>query len=631
MLQFWPEIILLLSFFAVLAGALGLVGVSPGAETLTLMAALDPAGVPPWAQGSLLSWAYPWVWPAKLLSQWFNALGLQGLGALWAVRLPNLMALLGALAGGYTWILLLTGKRTKALIAMVLLMLSWGVVSAGRTADLTAPGLACWLWLGVAVTALAQTSQGRLSLWQGLGFGFLLGATGLFCGWPVMLIGVLTACALWQQLKQTMRHSSTADLSGLVGYLLLGSALVLVCWLPVTALSVKAFKPWLSWPASVWEYIWLLRDLMPALLFLPAALHRSAAAGNTPMRKNRQNSLEPAYGALMAWLLPSCLFAVMLSVFGVSVPLFVVFSPWILWASLYISDLLGGDYMPEVRRWHAITLEGWILVSLSGLLGLSWLLFTDLPDRYLGGVPWWMPGPDALPVFFDAETFIPLWKLWLLPGLLLVLLGVLMVLIFSALRRFNEALIAQGITVAVLTVWMLYGVLPVVSPAVQSYWGQQLLKAPQPQIAMSQTPELGLSAWLAPTHAKLNWQKNMPCGLKHPNPNTTTNASNATESDVSKPEQHLEQSLEQSVQTVQARPPVAPVAPQHSLLIQERDYYDLPYETRQHYTVLQAFTQWRISPLWQVILNRSSVIASPHQIKRKKTVLLTTSALTRAE
>jgi hypothetical protein len=222
------------------------------------------------------------------------------------------------------------------------------------------------------------------------------------------------------------------------------------------------------------------------------------------------------------------------------------------------------------------------------LLGLAWLLFADLPDRYLAGVPWSLPGPDAIPLFFDKSLFLPVWKLWLLPGLILVSVGVLSVLICSVMRLLHEALIAQAITTGVLLIWMLYGVLPVVNPAVQPVWANALQSVAQTQpqksvqVVMTQNSLLGLTAWMTPLadhHFSMQWQRELFPDLKN----------------VHQP---------------------------MILLCPEKDYYALPFDIRRRFQVAQAFPQWRVSPWWQLILNRSALIEQPGMVLRQETVIL---------
>ncbi|MEB3206932.1 MAG: hypothetical protein VKK59_06265 [Vampirovibrionales bacterium] len=584
-------------FLVILLGALSSIAPSPGSEVLSLQAVLDPRGLPLFAKASLLGMVHPWVWVQQtfllalktgLRPSWFHAL--------FALRLPNLLATLAALMAAYGWMLLLSRNRIKALIALVLLMLTWGTVSTARMADLSAPAFALWMGLGASMTAMMQLANRPLSTGAnrqalipmiGLGLGILFGLAGVMGGWPLLLLAILSAIGLTVALQSSQTsHLADGNRTAILGFALLGAGLVLVAWLPVNPAVQLTVARWISWPPSFWEAVWSLRDLMPGLLFLPAAAHRfmTAQSGRRARRGNATSEL--AYSALLGWLIPATIGWVLLGLLGVAVNGFVVLSPWVLWASLYVSDILGGDYQLETRRWHAITLEGWVLISLFGLLGLAWLLFSDLPDRYLAGVAWSLPGPDAMALFFDKSLFLPVWKLWLLPGLILVLVGVLGVLVCSVMRLLNEALITQAVTTSVLIIWMLYGVLPMVNPATQPVLSKTLHYAvdysPAAKstvaVVMTQNPLLGLSAWIEPRFVA-QWQREpFPALYK-------------------------------------ASVPMILVCP-------EKDYYALPFDVRRDFNVKQAFTQWRVSPWWQIILNRSGLIEQPRMLLRQETVIL---------
>ncbi len=368
---------------------------------------------------------------------WLSALSCKVFGTtLLAVRLPAIGFALGGVALVYLLALNIYNHRTIAILSAIMLATSWGYFKATHFAgpDMAHAALVL-LWVNLFWSWQAHSARPfatryllkNLGRWLGGVVGLLIllkGTFGLIL--PLALsVAFLVVSGRWSRLQEF-------NFRGFFS------------WLGVVTL------PWLLWVSVAegrWDFAfqylfampldrvldllaglssgWALTLLNLALVFLPWTLFVGGPFISYLGRRGERKVIdfqEPDVMLLLIWSV--------LGVLAFPANPVLVLSPLCLLTGAYV---VNGMLEPRIPRSFRLATDVTILVMMGLAVYLTLSVFQALPDEF-PGLAWRLPGiPEIHQIqlikTFELESPFPVWKLWLLPApVLLIITGFLLYL-----------------------------------------------------------------------------------------------------------------------------------------------------------------------------------------------------------
>ena len=586
----WPEVALLSVIAAIYSVNLGLNGLfeaphemlyaQSGRELLATGWAAS-GGLPVFNQQPLLtvSPGLPW-----LVSGAYQLFGVH----FFAARLPTLLAAAGAVAGVGWLATRWYDNRATRLLAMIMVATCWGFF---RAAHLALPDTLA-LWLSLLVLGLVapedtlprryQRARPRGFPHRSLWVGILFGGLGLCGGWQhsIVMAGIIGLSVLIQPRSVSLERVRWP-------WLLAGFGMVFVPWATLWMLQgqlLAAFRtntlPW----GSLTDFANLLWHGMPwGGLMMGALLYR--LLNRLRPRVVQRGPFSPRHPETLLWV-------------WLGVGLVVQSLCPLLWLPpmclLTASSLNEALMAPRLSRILQVSLDGTLLMLLAGAVMLSVILFQWLPGQY-PGAEWLLPGPPAWElVSLKAVSAqlpsieFPLWKAWLIPfPLLLMLTGLLMVGLM-AMRR-------PGVAVGALAISALA-------------WGLLINGIAKPVFQYT-----AATSAIAET---LNTRRSAPDSLCFVG--TPTRLGKAMAHTL----YHLRPPAGAApIRFVSPQPPQKQIGCRYEV-IEAHDYYARNYATRQQASVLAHEWHWDIRPLWQRLNRWHSPKPSPNAGISRNALLL---------
>lgn len=464
--SFLPELLVLVAMAVLLGCNADLFSIDPYSELFHIASAKESMQVGHYWIPVLNGHDYLirpplWTWLLTVVFQLFGA-------SLWVARIP---AILAALLGlGLTGILTkhLTGNRLAGCFAAAVLGSAWGFVhlSVLSTSDI----LTMDLYLGflIAFTQWFSVAEKRHST-QSESDGFCL-AMGVIAGLLLLAKGTLSLVILaiialsYLTLTQNWRLLQRLSL----GLLLFPLVLIPLPWLIGASFASHN-------PLFIWDYLvtqpfsrvlgvgpWqgLLRDplfyikrlpldLLPYLLFLPAILLDDSLVPRLAQKAGQRRvgtAIGVSGGGLLGgpWLTWAVLwFGVGFVVYSFSAfqeptALLPFYPPLAIITGLYLARVLEGE--AGLGRAYSNTATLLVLVLMSAAVLLAIFIFQVLPANYVDGF-WQLPGRPTIAFLdlgdhhIDLPEAFPLWKLWLIPGPFLLLLGGILLFVLQVMQR----------------------------------------------------------------------------------------------------------------------------------------------------------------------------------------------------
>lgn len=395
-----------------------------------------------------------WTWVVIVM---FKMLG----ATLWAARLPAVLCALLALILTYTLSMNVTKSRMAALFSATALGTTWGFLQMGSlsTADVLATDLYLlfgWCvvhWHGLATRRHTMPIEMRIF---SAAFGVLIGLMLLVKGTLGTLLMIGTGLFY---LGITGRLDVLAKLNPVA---LLAPAIVLpLPWLIWTSVTSKnpmfimdylIFQPanryfglgaWKGLRLDVLFYFRrLLVGLLPYLFFVPAMfMDREPGA----FRKGF-NTIQSGLSWMFAWFL---LGLVVYSFSHFQEPSMML--PFIPPVAILVGAYLGRSVENTVgTKVFNGTLSGYIIMLMTLAVLMAILIFQVLPSDYVNEF-WKGSGKPVIEFLMISDHKIelpeafPLWKLWLIPGPFILLIGGILVYVLQIMRRMpNAALTLMG-------------------------------------------------------------------------------------------------------------------------------------------------------------------------------------------
>lgn len=428
-----------------------------------------------------------WTW---VLMGHFQALGVD----LGVARLPAILLALGGLVLTYLISLNLTQNRLTAGLSSLILGTSWGYFHLATLA--TSDILALNLHLGFILVLLRwqeQTNrrhvpQPLIRLYSVL-FGCFLGLLLLTKGLDsVLLLGLIAAMYLgftqsWGWLRRIELRT-----------LLLPLVLIPLPWLLWVAFKtgdglfplkylvshpIERFVGNGPWSTLQPDYLFYLQrvfiDLAPYWPFL------IALAVDIPMQRRFPPTLLPKLKWLGAWLV-SGLLLLSLSLFKEPSLMLPCYVPAALLVGCYlgrVAELL--ENTPVFTNTLSLYILGLMSLAVMGTV----VVFQVLPVDYPAG-HWTFPGlPILTALQFQDFTIplpeaFPLWKLWLIPGPFILVLGGALIFIQHMLRQIPQCVAALVGTSLVFLLFLKLLYLPVMHQPLAQQFAESFNRAASP-------------------------------------------------------------------------------------------------------------------------------------------------------
>jgi hypothetical protein len=387
----------------------------------------------------------------QIISPW-----LQGLLALWlklvtpslySARLLFLLIGVAGLAFFHQLTKTLFPGRMPALLATLCLAGSWGFYHDARLAtgetvwwlvELLAFGL-FWHWY--------QENRRRIKLMNRSGtllqvlFMGLLALLTLAAGWvgPALVVLPIAVFLLWPRSPgEPLANLSWKPLVwGGLGFFLLAKLVWVHSFgilLPITPVGWHE-EGW--WEAPARMIFRLVADLFP-WTFIAVAAFIDMLGENRQVRKFTAETT-PAIRFVTSWTLCSILIYLIMPFFNVYVPTLVIWPPILMLVGAYLASWMDRG-KPSLA--YGIASDATVFLLLSLAVATSWLIFAELPDVF--PLQSWFYGgtPYLSELTFHGKTIplqgvFPLWKVWLVPIPLLLLLGGLIQFILNLIGRSN--------------------------------------------------------------------------------------------------------------------------------------------------------------------------------------------------
>ncbi len=432
--DFLPEFITLAALVLTFALNAGVFEIDPYSELFHLEAAKETAHAGgfwiPVLQGhDYLVRAPLWTWLVTLLFK------LAGPG-LWVARLPAILFALLAV-----WLTYMTGvvvfrSRTVALFSALVLGSCWGYFTQSvlSTADIAVTSLMLAYTMLVAQWHPAATRRyvvrEEVRVYS-LAFGVLLGLMLLLKGSMMVAIMALMLVVFLAR-TGTLKALNTL----LWPYVLAGMLIIPLPWLVGVAMAqgnsglildylfIQPFQQWMG--RGIWASLqpdWLFYIRRAGVAFLPYLVFLLAFWLDTPMKRKIDAATRPWLLWMVLWFFVGVGFY-SLSHFQEPTVMLAFYPALALLAGYYLGRALE---MGETTRAYNAATGGYIVVLMLLAVALTVFIFQVLPDDYVLGY-WHFPGQALLTALhvgieIPLEEPIPLWKLWLLPGPVILVAG----------------------------------------------------------------------------------------------------------------------------------------------------------------------------------------------------------------
>ena len=466
--SFLPELLVLLGMAVLLGCNADIFSIDPYSELFHIAAAKETAQAGHFWIPVLNGYEYIirpplWTW---LLTLIFDVFG----PSLWVARVP---AILAALLGlGLTGSLArnLSGNRLAGCFAAAVLGSGWGFVhlSVLSTADILTMDLYLgFLWAFMQWYSVAEkrhstrVESGGFCLAMGLIAGVLLLLKGTF-SLLVLVLVALFYLVLTQNLRLLQRIS--------IGPLLLPMVLIPFPWLLGASFAshnplfivdyaitqplsrILGIGPWQGLSLDPLFYLKRLPlDLLPYLLLLPALVLDEALLPRLAQKSGQRRvgtamaatAGSPIGGPWVLWALLWFGFGLLVysvSAFQEPTTLLPFYPPLAIITGVYLARVLEGEAGLSHPYNNTVTLM--VLVLLSAAVLLAIFIFQVLPANYVDGF-WQLPGQPTIAFLeigdhrIDLPEAFPLWKLWLIPGPFILLIGGILLFILQAMQRLS--------------------------------------------------------------------------------------------------------------------------------------------------------------------------------------------------
>lgn len=386
---------------------------------------------------------------------------ISGEGSLAAGRSAGLGLLLAGLVGTYMWLLLTLKNRVAALLGTLMLGTCWGVFRFGMMITVDAALMALLVWVPVVLHAAAVLSGRRrvdnrevhlISIPAALVMGLLFLAGGI---WGV-LAGVLLAVAvgmfyeggvlIWRRIIAWRVFACVLLLLAVPGLWAIGVFIdypaSLLAWLAQLLTPSFRFQP------DIAEKLWGLAFGLAPFIFFLALFPLEFIIASRKFRVSLDRMMPDAASKVaMAWLavglLAYLLGPVRLSGYLFLLPPVAMFAGT--WLAFYQQE---GNEVSSMFELACDATTGLLMVL---AVIISVFLFQTLPDQYPLAF-WELPGPAVLPQIagFTLPEPFPVWKLWLIPGVVILLAAGVILLALILGRRFRL------VGVSLILVWSLF-------------------------------------------------------------------------------------------------------------------------------------------------------------------------------
>lgn len=492
---FLPELVLMIAVAVLLFMNVGTLDIDPYSEFFHLESAKESLAVgrfwTPVLNGHDYLVRSPlWTW---VVICFFKLLGV----TLYAARFPAILLSLGALALIYMLTLELTKSRFSAFFSAAVLATGWGFFQMGSLS--TANTLELTLYLGFLWAFLRwkdfasrrnviPVEMNVLSLTMGILLGLLLLNSG-----SVSVLLLLAIAVFHLLLGQNIYLLSRLN----VGLLSLPLALIPLPWLLWVSLkSGKAtfmFDYLVLYPVQklfgggIWQTLkgdWLFHlkrlplDLLPWLLFIPVAVQDAIGF----MGRGGQQAQNWMNWLLLWFVMGFIVYS--LSVFQEPSQMLPFYAPLAMIVGCYLAQVveLSGGKTPE--RYEPILIT-YIMLMMALAVILTIIIFQVVPSDYVAGF-WQLPGMAVIRSFefgdklFELPEAFPLWKLWLIPGPFVLLIGGFTLFILQAGRKMTLTPLALTSTMVLFLLFIKAVYLPIMQRPVPRLFAQQINKQAKP-------------------------------------------------------------------------------------------------------------------------------------------------------
>jgi len=187
----------------------------------------------------------------------------------------------------------------------------------------------------------------------------------------------------------------------------------------------------------------LLNGLWPYMLFLPAALFEPRLLGRAGSYRHG-GGFDPLIVLALSWFAAGSLFG------GLFHPAFTLLPP----AALILGFYLGGILEGQTGQRHAgLAADLTMLMLMLQAVAMSVLFYQEITDQHPVDL-WHFPGPALVSELFGIKLFttFAIWKLWLVPLPVVLLIGGLLMYLLSSARRIQRipmVLMAMALAVMV--------------------------------------------------------------------------------------------------------------------------------------------------------------------------------------
>lgn len=434
-----------------------------------------------------------WTWIITLLFKMFGS-------SLWLGRLPAIFASLGGVALVYFLTLELTASRMAGLFSAAILGTFWGYFHLGTlsTADIFSVNimlvyvLALVKWHNIASRRSPVPLEVNIfSGVFGVTIGLMLLTKGTLATGLMLLVG-----GAYLFLYQTLFLVGRLNLRLILGlsfgliapWVLIGSFATKNPLFGVDYLMMQPMErfigtgPWQGLQRDPFFYVQrLLSDLLPYLLFLPAALIECLLprrSGTTIMPSHT----EPWLLWLVIWFLTG-LVVYSLSVFHEPTLMLPFYPAMAILIGYYlgrVSESVNGSEL------YNNTVSVYILAIMSVAVLCSIIIFQVIPSDYVKGF-WHLPGQAVIEFIeildhrIDLQEPFPLWKFWMIPGPFILLLGGITLYMLQLFRRNTAGAFAILGTSMLFLLFLKMIYLPILNRPVPAKFAQQINQKATPR------------------------------------------------------------------------------------------------------------------------------------------------------
>lgn len=431
-----------------------------------------------------------WTW---IVFCCFKLLGV----TLYAARLPAILLSLGSLVLIYLLTLELTKSRFSAFFSAAALATSWGFFQMGGLSTANTLELAIqlgFLWAFLRWKDFASrrnvipVEMNVLSLTMGALLGLLLLNSG-----SVSVLILLVIAVFHLLLGQNIFLLSRLNF-GLLSLPLVLIPLPWLLWVSITSGKPSfAFDYLVLYPVQklfgggIWQTLkgdWLFNlkrlplDLLPWLLFIPVAV-QDATGFTGRGGQQAQNWMN----WLLLWFLIGFI-VYSLSVFQEPSLMLPFYAPLAMIVGCYLAQVVEASGGKAPDRYEPV-LIAYIMLMMAMAVILTVIIFQVVPSDYVAGF-WQQPGMAVIRSFelgkhlIELPEAFPLWKLWLIPGPFVLLIGGFTLFILQAGRKMTLTPLALTSTMLLFLLFIKAVYLPVMQRPVPRLFAQQINKQAKP-------------------------------------------------------------------------------------------------------------------------------------------------------